>query len=131
MLSGYDIPAELAGHLRIGTCSWKYDSWKGLVYQPGRQYHADDYLADYAKHFTTVEVDQWFWSLFPGGVKLPNPDAVKRYADSVPDDLRFSVKAPNAITLTHFYAKQPTGSKRVANEPNPHFLSVDLLKRFL
>ena len=21
-------------HLRIGTCSWKYESWKGLVYSP-------------------------------------------------------------------------------------------------
>ena len=131
MASGYDIPARLAGRLRIGTCSWKYDSWKGLVYDPERRYHADDYLADYATHFTTVEVDQWFWSLFPTGVKLPDPDTVRRYADRVPEDFRFSVKAPNAVTLTHAYAKQPQGSQRHANEPNPHFLSVDLLNRFL
>jgi len=32
MPSGCDISAELAGHLRISTCSWEYDSWKGLVY---------------------------------------------------------------------------------------------------
>lgn len=25
----------------------------------------------YAKHLTTVEVDQWFWSLFPSGITLP------------------------------------------------------------
>ncbi len=127
----YDIPAELAGHLRVGTCSWKYDSWKGLVYEPDKRYRPDDYLPDYARHFNTVEIDQWFWSLFPTGVRLPDPDAAKRYADSVPDDFRFSIKAPNAITLTHSYAKQPKGSEHRANEPNPHFLSTDLLNRFL
>jgi len=131
MLSGNDIPAELASHLRLGTCSWKYDSWKGLVYEPNRRYRPDDYLSDYARHFTTVEVDQWFWSLFPAGVRLPDPQTVKRYADSVPESFRFTVKAPNAITLTHPYAKQARGSEHLANEPNPHFLSVDLLNRFL
>jgi hypothetical protein len=67
----YDIPVELAHHLRIGTCSWKYDSWKGLVYDPDKKYRPDDYLADYARHFTTVEIDQWFWSLFPSVASLP------------------------------------------------------------
>jgi uncharacterized protein YecE (DUF72 family) len=131
MPSAYDIPARFAEHLRVGTCSWKYDSWKGLVYDPDKRYRPEDYLPDYAKHFTTVEIDQWFWSLFPSGAKLPNPDVVQQYADSVPDNFRFTVKAPNAITLTHSYARQPKGSERHAGEPNPHFLSVDLLNRFL
>jgi uncharacterized protein YecE (DUF72 family) len=131
MPSVYDIPAGYAGHVRIGTCSWKYDSWKGLVYEPDKRYRPDDYLPDYAKYFTTVEIDQWFWSLFPGGIKLPDPDTAQRYADSVPDDFRFTVKAPNAITLTHSYAKQPKGSEHHANEPNPYFFSGDLLNRFL
>ena len=131
MASRYDIPARFAGRLRIGTCSWKYDSWKGLVYESDKRYQPDDYLPDYARHYNTVEVDQWFWSLFPAGVRLPNPEVVQQYADSVPDDFRFSVKAPNAITLTHSYTKQPKGSERHANEPNPYFLSPDLLSRFL
>ena len=131
MLATLKVPEPYARHLRIGTCSWKYDSWKGLVYEPDRQYRPDDYLPDYAKYFTTVEIDQWFWSLFPSGAKLPDPDVVKRYADSVPDDFRFTVKAPNAITLTHSYAKQAKGSQHHANEPNSYFLSVDLLNRFL
>ncbi len=131
MSSAYDIPPEFAGHLRIGTCSWKYDSWRGLVYESDKHYRPDDYLPDYARHFNTVEIDQWFWSLFPAGVRLPDAEVVKRYADSVPDDFRFTIKAPNAITLTHSYAKQPKGSERHANEPNTHFLSTDLLSRFL
>jgi uncharacterized protein YecE (DUF72 family) len=131
MASAYDIPTELAAHLRVGTCSWKYDSWKGLVYESDQRYRPDDYLTDYARLFNTVEIDQWFWSLFPTGARLPDPDMVKQYADNVPDHFRFTIKVPNAITLTHSYTKQPKGSERHANEPNPHFLSVDLLHRFL
>ncbi len=78
-----------------------------------------------------MEVDQWFWSLFPSGVKLPETRAVKTYADGVPDDFIFSVKVPNSITLTHFYARQPEQWNAYANKSNKHFLSVELLKRFL
>jgi uncharacterized protein YecE (DUF72 family) len=75
--------------------------------------------------------DQWFWSVFPSGAKLPEQDTVKQYTDSVPDDFRFTVKAQKAITLTHAYARQPKGSEGHANEPNSYFLSADLLNRFL
>lgn len=118
-------------YLRIGTCSWKYDSWKGLVYDPDRKYGSRDYLPDYAKFFNTVEIDQWFWSLFPQGAKLPDSETVRIYADSVPDDFMFTVKVPNSITLTHYYAKQPPALKKYANRPNPHFLDIELLNRFL
>ena len=64
-------------YLRIGTCSWKYDSWKGLIYAPDKKYSPYDYLPDYAKYYNTVEIDQWFWSLFPKTVKLPNAETVK------------------------------------------------------
>lgn len=130
MLPPIDI-AKGEAQLRVGTCSWKYDSWKGLVYEPDKSYGPYDYLADYARHFNTVEIDQWFWSLFPTGAKLPSPDTARRYAESVPADFRFSVKAPNAITLTHYYARQPKASQALANQPNPHFLDVDLVNRFL
>jgi uncharacterized protein YecE (DUF72 family) len=126
-----DIPKQYAGHLRVGTCSWKYDSWKGLLYDAGRKYHRDDYLVDYSKHLRTVEIDQWFWSLFPSGVKLPDRKTVETYAVSVPRNFIFTVKAPNSITLSHFYARQPKQYQEYANQPNDGFLSVDLLNRFL
>jgi uncharacterized protein YecE (DUF72 family) len=125
------LPEEIHRYLRIGTCSWKYDSWKGLIYDSSLRYRPEDYLSDYARHFRTVEVDQWFWSLFPKGIRLPEAKTVTSYADRVPDDFIFTVKAPNSITLTHFYAKQPKALAAYANRPNKHFLSVDLLKRFL
>ena len=126
-----EIPRQFAEHLCIGTCSWKYDTWKGLVYDTDRKYLADDFLVDYSRHLATVEVDQWFWSLFPTGVRLPDPKTVSTYAVSVPRDFVFSVKAPNSITLTNFYAKQPPQHREFANRANEHFLSVELTERFL
>jgi len=126
-----EIPQQYRKYLRVGTCSWKYDSWKGLLYDPDTKYHRDDYLVDYSKRLNTVEVDQWFWSLFPTEVKLPDRKTVETYAASVPRDFVFTVKAPNAITLTHFYAKQPARLKDFANKPNEQFLSVELLEQFL
>lgn len=113
------------GTLRIGTCSWKYDSWTGLVYSPdvGR-----NHLAQYARRYDTVEVDQWFWSLHgPDSVSLPKPETVAEYAAAVPTGFRFTVKAPNSLTLTHFYRKNPGDPLR----ENPHFLSVELFHEFL
>jgi uncharacterized protein YecE (DUF72 family) len=76
-------------------------------------------------------VDQWF--SVPGSVRLPEPPVVRRYAESVPDDFIFTVKAPNALTLTHFYAKASPGTAAaaVAGKANEHFLSLKLLETFL
>ncbi len=111
--------------LRIGTCSWKYPSWRGLVYTDSP---TPDYLREYAQRYDTVEVDQWFWSLHgPDKVVLPQPKVVAEYAQSVPDTFRFGVKMPNALTLTHFHQTAKTDPLM----PNPHFLSLDLLHGFL
>ena len=111
--------------LRIGTCSWKYRSWTGLVYSAP---DGIDFLSEYARKYDTVEVDQWFWSLGKGHhVKMPDAAAVAAYRAAVPDGFRFTAKAPNSITLTHHYRK----SKMHPLDPNPHFLSLDLVERFL
>ncbi|MFO7956651.1 MAG: DUF72 domain-containing protein [Candidatus Brocadiia bacterium] len=126
-----DVPEQYRELVRVGTCSWKFDSWKGIVYDPDADYDPDDYLPDYARHFRTVEIDQWFWSLFPPGPKLPDPETARTYAESVPDDFVFTVKAPNSITLTHFYKKQPKAYREHANKPNALFLNPELLRHFL
>jgi uncharacterized protein YecE (DUF72 family) len=125
------IPARYRPYLRLGTCSWKYESWKGLIYEKGKSYRRDGYLADYARHLDSVEVDQWFWSLFPKAIRLPEPRVVKKYADSVPDDFVFTVKAPNSLTLTHFYSKKTGGAADFAGKPNKLFLNNELLEQFL
>ncbi|RPI00140.1 MAG: DUF72 domain-containing protein [Calditrichaeota bacterium] len=109
--------------MHIGTCSWKYESWIGLVYSPEA---AKNYLQEYAQSYDTVEIDQWFWSLFPQGkVKLPNPTDVHLYASSVSASFRFTIKVPNAVTLTHYY------SPKAPLVRNPHFLSVQVMLDFM
>ena len=113
------------GALRLGTCSWKYPSWRGLVYSDAPH---PNYLQEYAQHYDTVEVDQCFWSLYaPDKVLLPQPKTVAEYAAAVPDTFRFGVKLPNALTLTHFHQAAKTDPL----VPNPHFLSLDVLRAFL
>lgn len=112
-------------NLRIGTCSWKYPSWKELVYSAAKP---GNFLAEYAHKYDTVEIDQWFWSLFgEEKIQLPKPAVVAEYVESVPDDFKFTIKAPNSVTLTHFYTRL-TGGKLVKN---PYFLSVPLTLEFL
>ena len=111
--------------VRFGTCSWKYDSWKGIIYPPAGKFN---YLSEYAKHFNTVEVDQWFWSLHSvDKITLPQEKDVKNYNSSVPDDFLFTIKVPNSLTLTHFYKKKKT-DPLIAN---PHFLSEDIYSSFI
>lgn len=115
----------ILAELRIGTCSWKFPSWHGLVYSAPKRIN---YLEEYAHRYDTVEIDQWFWSLFgQDKVKLPRPAVVAEYRAAVPDDFRFTVKAPNSVTLTHFY-KQVKADPLVAN---PHLFSPTLFEQFL
>ncbi|MDX1700483.1 MAG: DUF72 domain-containing protein, partial [Melioribacteraceae bacterium] len=101
-------------------CSWKYDSWKGLVYPEFGEF---DYLEEYSKKYNTVEIDQWFWSLHPNNkITLPREKVVKDYFDTTPDNFLFTIKAPNSLTLTHPYKSK---------ERNNNFLSIDLMEAFL
>jgi uncharacterized protein YecE (DUF72 family) len=102
--------------VRIGTCSWKYPSWAGIVYsRPDRI----DYLAEYAARYSSVEVDQWFWA-------MPDPGTAETYAASVPASFRFTVKAFNGLTWATL-----SGRKGAEPQPNPRFLSPALLAQFL
>lgn len=115
----------LPEHLYIGTCSWKYDSWRGILYSDQKPIN---YLKEYSRHYKTVEIDQWFWSLFgKNKVVLPSLTTVQEYRESVPSEFKFSIKIPNSLTLTHFYQK----NKKEPLIANPHFLSLELLNKFL
>ena len=105
--------------MRVGTCSWKYDSWRGLIYP---EFGEINYLEEYSKIFNTVEVDQWFWSLNKDKAYLPKSNVVAEYNESTPDDFKFTIKIPNSLTLTHPYK---------STAPNPYFLSIELMKSFI
>ncbi|MBA4251133.1 MAG: DUF72 domain-containing protein [Chlorobiaceae bacterium] len=111
--------------IRIGTCSWKYESWQGLIYSNSKEIN---YLSEYSSQFNTVEIDQWFWSLHSKDkITLPKQKDVETYFNSVPEDFKFTIKIPNSITLTHFY-KDSKNEKHISN---PNFLSPELYELFL
>ncbi len=99
--------------LYLGTCSWKYPSWEGLLYQA---HSRESYLAQYAQKLNTVEVDQWFWSLGKSSYALPDSATVNEYNNDTPDSFRFTIKAPNTLTLPL---------------KNQWFLDPDVLYQFL
>lgn len=102
----------------IGSCSWNYESWVGLVYsEPKRT--AAGYLREYATRFRTAEIDSFFY-------RLPESRDVLDYLGAVDEDFRFTVKVTEDISLTH---KRNRDSKELL--PNPNFLSAELFGKYL
>lgn len=100
--------------LRLGTSSWNFPGWRGLVY-------ADDApvkhlsrrgLAAYSQHplLRTVGVDRTFYAPVPA-------NELADYAAQVPDDFRFLVKA---------WGELLTPIRRDGTQ-NPHYLDPDAL----
>ncbi len=128
-VSVHSLAGKYTGPLHIGTCSWNYPEWKEIGIYSQKQKRHYDYLPEYAEHFNSAEVDQWFWSLeSPDIVRLPKAEDVEAYGKLTPDLFKFTVKAPNAITLTHFYKQ---AAKEFAEKPNPYFLSSKVMTEFL
>jgi len=73
--------------VHIGTMGWSYDFWRGNFYPDG----SENLLAEYAKNFSTVEIDNTFY-------RIPLKDTVMKWKDEVPDDFIFSAKFPRKIT---------------------------------
>ena len=115
------LAAVLPGRIRLGTSSWSFPGWTGIVYaaRDGRpdteQRLARHGLAAYAAHplLRTVSLDRTFYA------PLTAADFAA-YATQVPDDFRFVVKAPAAFTDA--VIRRP-GSAEPARD-NPTFLDA-------
>ncbi len=75
--------------LWIGTSGWNYRHWRGAFYPPAPP--ASQWLAYYARHFPTVEINYSFY-------RLPTPENFAAWRDTVPVDFRFAVKGNRFIT---------------------------------
>lgn len=122
------VPPEVAAlaqrlprGLRIGTSSWSYPGWDGLVYAGtySDSMLARKGLAAYARHplLRTVSIDRGFYA------PIPLADYVA-YAASVPEDFRFAVKAPAAVCDA--WIRELDGRGRM---PNPAFLNAEFAVR--
>jgi uncharacterized protein YecE (DUF72 family) len=76
-------------NLYVGTSGYSYTEWKGTFYPP--KLPAKQMLHFYSEHFQTVEINYTF-------KRLPTAAVVKAWADAVPADFQFALKAPERIT---------------------------------
>jgi uncharacterized protein YecE (DUF72 family) len=79
-----------AGTLRVGASGFSFASWRPGFYPAGTK--PADFLAFYAQRLQTVEINNSFY-------KLPAEATFAKWAASVPDGFRFSVKAPRAVSV--------------------------------
>ncbi|MBN8750344.1 Uncharacterised protein [Xylophilus ampelinus] len=112
------LAAALPRELHLGTSSWHFPGWAGLVWereyaQPVLSRHG---LAAYGRHplLRGVSLDRSFYrplsaSQFAG------------YAAQVPDDFRFVVKAPSLVADALVRGEDGRGM-----QPNPAFLDPTL-----
>ena len=113
------LAARLPADVHLGTSSWSFPGWTGLVYAPrhgkpeGEQRLARGGLAAYAQHplFGSVSLDRTFYAPLLA-------DEYAAYAAAVPDTFRFVVKAPAAITDPFTRA----GNSGLVSGDNPTFL---------
>ncbi len=75
--------------LCVGTSGYSYKEWKGSFYP--QDMGAKDMLAYYATQLPAVEINNTFY-------RLPRASVLETWADSVPEDFRFSIKASRRIT---------------------------------
>jgi hypothetical protein len=70
MISGLKISKKYQPYLRIGMCSWKYNSWKGLVYDTEKQYSSCDYEINDRNDGGLVQIPMTIAIRSPVGTKI-------------------------------------------------------------
>jgi uncharacterized protein YecE (DUF72 family) len=75
--------------LYLGTSGWSYADWEGTLYPPGTT--PAGRLAEYVKHFTTVEIDSTFYG-------TPRGTTVERWRKVAPRGFLFASKFPQEVT---------------------------------
>lgn len=112
------IADDIPKRIRLGTSSWSFPGWSGLIWDGT---YADAALAKtgltaYARHpaLRTVSLDRTFY-------RPLSASQYAAYAAQVPDDFRFVVKAPSLITDAVVRSEGGRGM-----QPNPAFLDPAL-----
>jgi len=112
------LGAQMPETLYLGTSSWSYPGWEGLVYSGNASENqlAQHGLPAYASHplFRSASLDRNFYAPLP-------LSEYQRYAAQAPEGFRFLIKAPNQVTDA---VKRGAGG--VPTEPNPDFLNATI-----
>lgn len=110
----------------IGTSSWKYPGWLGMLYDQSNYENrgrysekrfGDECLAEYGQFFRTVCVDAGYY-------KFPDTAYLGRLFGQVGADFRFTFKVTDTITMKRFPRVLRFGLQQ--GRLNPHFLDAEL-----
>lgn len=105
--------------IRLGTSSWSFPGWEGIVYdrKVSKSILSSGGLAAYASHplLRTVGIDRSYYTPVP-------IDDYREYARQVPESFRFLVKAGQSVVSP----REPYG-----RGVNPHFLSSQWAKDYV
>jgi uncharacterized protein YecE (DUF72 family) len=87
----------------VGTSGYSYGAWKGKFYP--EKIAQKEMLWYYARRFAAVEINSTFY-------RMPEAEVFKSWAQQVPGEFRFALKAPYAIT----HRKRLKGVRRETND---------------
>jgi uncharacterized protein YecE (DUF72 family) len=73
----------------VGTSGYSYKEWLGHFYP--EKLPANEMLRYYAERFSTVEINNTFY-------RMPAESVLLQWAQQVPDQFKFTLKAPRRIT---------------------------------
>jgi hypothetical protein len=111
-----DLARQLPPGVRLGTSSWHFPGWRGVVWAdtPAPGDLSRQGLTAYSQHplFRTVGVDRSFYAPL-------SSRQYAIYADQVPENFRFVVKAPSLLT-----SQWLPGEGGFRGGTNPQFLDA-------
>jgi len=114
-----ELAARLPAGIRLGTMSWTFPGWRGIVYAANARAErlAAEGLAAYAQHplLRAVEIDRSYYDPL-------SSESFRGLAEQVPEGFRFLVKAHQACTIQRFPQHARYGKQR--GEANPLFLDA-------
>lgn len=112
-----ELASRLSSTIRLGAMSWSYPGWKGIVYASDASVKelAELGLTAYAEHplLRAVEIDRSYYDPL-------SAETYRRYAEQVPNDFRFVVKAHEEVVVRRFPLHARYGKRR--GEPNARYL---------
>ena len=110
------LAAALSPHIHLGTSTWSYPGWQGLVWagRHGEATLSRTGLPAYAAHplLRAVGIDRGFYRALAAS-------EFQRHAEQVPAGFRFTVKAPSLVTDALLRSEHGRGQ-----QPNPLFLDA-------
>ncbi|UCH63121.1 MAG: DUF72 domain-containing protein [Fidelibacterota bacterium] len=104
----------------LGTSSWKYEGWQGMVYQDhytSQRAFKRRCLAEYARYFPAVGVDATFY-------RFPDQRLIEELDALTPSEFRFGLKVTEEITVYKYPTHPRYGSRK--GQDNTNFLDGEL-----